>query len=133
MNVHDQRPDAVYGILVRAGRVFVASYPGGRGVPGGAFRPLADDRKVELRAHLWDQLGLETRAVWAQGAFLYRHPREEREQFAGFYTVWEWDGEPPAGSGEWLDERAVVAAADLPASLRILLTTVLNTIAIRTR
>ncbi|HMO96228.1 MAG TPA: hypothetical protein PKD27_08895, partial [Tepidiformaceae bacterium] len=77
----DRRPDCVYGILIREGRVFVRAMDGGPGLPGGVFRPLAEDRKVELRAHIWDQLGIEVRAVWAQGAFDYRNPDETEQRF----------------------------------------------------
>lgn len=129
----DRRPDRVYGILVRDGRVFLANYPGrALGLPGGAFAPLAEDRKVELKAHLWDQLGIEARAVWGQGAFEYRHPLETEAQFSGFYSVWEFDGEIAPAAGLWLDEGAI-AVAPIPPSLRILLTSVLNTLALRTR
>lgn len=127
----DRRPDCVYGVLVHEGRVFLRSMDGHFGLPGGVFRPLAEDRKVELKAHLWDQLGIEARAVWAQGAFEYRNPDEDREKFCGFYSVWEWDGEVPEALGRWLsaDELAMTA---VPASLRILLFSVLQTLALRT-
>jgi len=128
----DRRPDCVYGILVQDSRIFMLNYDGGLGLPGGAFRPLADDRKVELRAHLYDLLGIEARSIWAQGAFLYRHPQEEEERFSGFYTVWQWEPEIPSGIGQWLDQDAV-ARADIPASLRILLFSVISTLAVRTR
>lgn len=127
----DARPDRVYAILVREGTAFLARYERGLGLPGGVFRPLAEDRKVELKAHLYDQLDIHARAIWAQGAFLYCHPMEAREQFSGFYTVWEWDGEVPLSAGAWLDAVGI-AAADLPASLKILLTSVLATLALRT-
>jgi hypothetical protein len=128
----DARPDCVYGILVREGNVFLGRYGNELGLPGGVFRPLADDRKVELKAHLFDQLGIRASAVWAQGAFLYRHPLEGRERFCGFYTVWEWEGEVPSDAGRWLDEPAVSALVSHP-SLRILLLSVLATLALRTR
>jgi hypothetical protein len=128
----DRRPDCVYGILVRDSRVFMLNYDGDLGLPGGVFRPLAEDRKVELRAHLYDILGIEARSIWAQGAFLYRHPEEEQERFSGFYTVWQWEPELPAGVGHWLDQEAV-ANADIPPSLRILLFSVISTLALRTR
>lgn len=128
----DARPECVYGVLVRGGTVFVARYGDALGLPGGVFRPLADDRKVELKAHLYDQLGIRASAVWAQGAFLYKHPTEERERFSGMYTAWEWQGDVPASAGEWLDADGV-AGADLPPSVRILLTSVLATLAVRTR
>jgi len=127
----DRRPDCVYGILVREGRVFLARYGDGRGLPGGVFRPLAEDRKVELGGHLAEQLGIAARAIWAQGAFLYRHPTEERERFCGFYTVWEWDGDVATDAGEWLDSDAV-AASELAPPVRILLISVLATLALRT-
>ena len=91
----DRRPDCVYALLVREGRVFVRAMDGHFGLPGGVFRPMAEDRKVELKAHLWDQLGIEATAVWAQGAFEYRNPDEDREKFCGFYSVWEWTGDVP--------------------------------------
>jgi len=128
----DARPDCVYGVLVRDGRVFVASCDGALGLPGGVFRPLADDRKGELKGHFFDQLGIRASAVWAQGAFLYRHPLEPRERFSGMYTVWEWEGDVAPGAGLWLDAEGV-ARADLPPSVRILLTSVLATLAVRTR
>lgn len=127
----DRRPDRVYGILVRAGRVFVGRYEGGEGLPGGEFRPLADHRKHELTAQLWDELGIWAEKIWAQGAFDYCHPTESREWFSGFYSVWDWQGEIPPGAGRWLDDEGV-AASELPASLRILLLSVLNTAAVRT-
>src|SRR5690606_12971044 len=99
--------------------------------PGGAFAPLADDRKGELRAHLLDQLGIVARAVWAQGAFDYHHPAEEIARFSGFYSVWEWDGEIAPGAGEWLGA-GDIAASGLAPSVKILLTSVLDTKAIRT-
>ena len=128
----DRRPDCVYGLLVRDGLVFVRAMDGHFGLPGGVFRPMAEDRKVELRAHLWDQLGIEARSIWAQGAFEYRNPDAERECFCGFYSVWEWDGEVPDNAGRWMtaDELAMTA---IPASLRILLFSVLQTQAVRTR
>ncbi len=128
----DRRPDRVHGILVRDGRVFVTRYGEALGLPGGVFRPLAEDRKVELKAHLLDQLGIEATRIWAQGAFAYRNPDEVRAAFCGFYTVWEWDGDLRDGLGEWLDLDGV-AACSLPPSVRILLTSVLNTTALRTR
>ncbi|MGE5594489.1 MAG: hypothetical protein ACM3S1_00480 [Hyphomicrobiales bacterium] len=128
----DSRPECVYGILVRDGRVFVADYGGKPGLPGGVFRPLADDRKVELKAHLYDQLGIMATRIWAQGAFGYQHPSEPCERFAGFYTVWDWDGEVRAEDGRWLDKEAVMTC-DVPPSLRILLLSVLDTLALRTR
>jgi hypothetical protein len=127
----DRRPDRVHGILVRDGRVFLTRHGDDLGLPGGVFRPLADDRKGELKAHLWDQLGIEATRVWAQGAFAYRNPDQAGEAFCGFYTVWDWDGDVPAGAGEWLDLEAVAEHA-LPASVKILLTSVLNTTALRT-
>jgi hypothetical protein len=130
--VTDKRPDRVYGILVRDGRAFLLRLNGELGLPGGVFRKMAEDRKVELKAHLWDQLRIEATRVWAQGAFRYRNPGEEREEFSGFYSVWEWDGEVPASAGEWLDPEGV-AATSLSPSVRILLTSVLNTTALRTR
>ncbi|MBI2766140.1 MAG: NUDIX hydrolase [Chloroflexi bacterium] len=129
----DRRPARVYGILVREGRVFLTGTEGHFGLPGGVFRPLAEDRKVELKAHLWDQLGIEASAVWAQGAFDYQHPDEERAWFSGFYSVWDWGGILPLGAGGWFDADEVAAAPGLPPSLRILLTTVINTVAMRTR
>jgi hypothetical protein len=129
--VSDARPECVYGILVKDGRIFLADYPGGCGLPGGVFPPLADDRKGELRAHLFDQLGIVARAIWAQGAFLYQHPGERVERFSGFYTVWEWDGDVAEGLGRWLDEGAL-ALVRIPPSVRILLLSVLATLALRT-
>jgi hypothetical protein len=130
--VTDARPDCVYGILVRDGHVFLGRYGDHLGLPGGVFRPLAEDRKVELKAHLFDQLGIRATAVWAQGAFLYQHPLEERERFSGFYSVWDWEGDVPPAAGRWLDEPGVSAGIAHP-SLRILLISVLATLAVRTR
>jgi len=127
----DTRPERVYGVLVRGGKVFLGQYRGGPGLPGGVFRPMAEDRKVELRAHLHDALGIDARAIWAQGAFFYRHPEEDKEQFSGFYTVWDWDGDVLPDAGTWLGPEAV-SSADLPASLKILLTSVLATQAMKT-
>lgn len=127
----DRRPDCVYGVLVRDGRVFVRVIDGHFGLPGGVFRPMAEDRKVELKAHLWDQFGIEATSIWAQGAFEYRNPDEDREKFCGFYSVWEWDGDVPDSAGQWMsaDELAMTA---MPASLRILLFSVLQTQAVKT-
>ena len=127
----DRRPDCVYGVLVRDGRVFVRSMDGHFGLPGGVFRPMAEDRKVELRAHLWDQLGIEATSVWAQGAFDYRNPDEPVERFSGFYSVWEWDGDVPGDAGRWLNTEEIAMTA-VPASLRILLFSVLQTQAVKT-
>jgi hypothetical protein len=85
-----------------------------------------------VRGHLLDQLGIMSRAVWAQGAFIYHHPVEEIPQFSGFYTVWEWDGELPAAAGAWFDADQLVAA-DLETSLRVLLLSVVATQAVHTR
>lgn len=128
---HDDRPERVYGILVRGEEVFLAEYKGAFGLPGGDFPAMADNRKEQLAAHLFDQLGIVARATWAQGAFLYGHPTEGRERFSGFYTVWEWDGYVREGTGSWFD-REGVELASIPASLRILLTSVLATHALRT-
>ena len=127
----DRRPDCVYGLLVKDGRVFVRAMDGHFGLPGGVFRPMAEDRKVELKAHLWDLLGIEATAVWAQGAFDYRNPDEDGEKFCGFYSVWEWTGDVPGNAGLWLnaDELAMTA---VPASLRILAFSVLQTQAVKT-
>ncbi|MCL4241349.1 MAG: hypothetical protein KJ048_08345 [Dehalococcoidia bacterium] len=127
----DRRPDCLYGILVKQERVFVRWYGDEPGLPGGVFRPLAEDRKVELRAHLWDQLGIEARTIWAQGAFDYRNPDEAAERFSGFYTVWEWEPEVRAEAGRWLASEHI-ATSGLPPSLRILLLSVLATLAMKT-
>lgn len=127
----DNRPARVYGILVKEGRAFLGDYAGGEGLPGGVFRPMAEDRKVELRAHLYDQLGIDARAIWAQGAFEYQHPVEDHPLFSGFYSVWEWEGGVPAAAGRWVDAEDV-ARSGLTPSLKILLTSVLNTLALRT-
>ena len=127
----DRRPDCVYGVLVREGRVFVRVHDGHFGLPGGVFRPLAEDRKVELKAHLWDQLAIEARAVWAQGAFDYRNFDEPEEKFCGFYTVWDWDGAVADSAGRWISE-SELDMTPLPASLRILLLGVLQTLAVKT-
>lgn len=130
----DRRPECIYGVLVRQGQVFLthAGNPGVLALPGGIFRPLAEDRKVELKAHLYDQLGILSSAVWAQGAFLYQHPAEPGPRFSGFYTVWEWEGEVPETAGVWLDSESV-AASGLPVPVRVLLLSVLATLALRTR
>ena len=129
----DRRPERVYGVLVRDGRVFLASTGGVFGLPGGVFQPLAEDRKVELRAHLLDQLGINARNVWAQGAFAYRAPGEEMELFSGFYTVWDWDGEIAPDAGAWLDKEQVQWLPTLAPSIRILLLSILDTVALKTR
>ena len=129
----DRRPDRVYGVLVKDARVFLRSAPNGAlTLPGGVFRPMAEDRKVELKAHLFDDLGIEATAVWAQGGFMYQRPGEEDERFSGFYSVWEWEGDVPEDAGTWLGLEDI-AASRLPPSLKILLTSVLNTVAMRTR
>jgi hypothetical protein len=127
----DRRPERVYGVLVREGQVFLARCGDGIALPGGSFPPLAGDRKEELRGHLLDQLGIVGRTIWAQGAFDYHRPGDERACFSGFYSVWEWDGEPAESAGYWLDA-SEVAASGLPASLKILLTSVLDAKAMRT-
>lgn len=148
VKMSDRRPDCVYGILVRDGMVFLTQHradgradgraagrPAGTAatlaLPGGVFRPLADDRKAELKAHLFDQLGVMPRAVWAQGAFLYQHPAERRPRFSGFYTVWEWDSDVAEDIGVWLDADGITGSS-LPAPLRVLLLSVLATLALRT-
>lgn len=127
----DRRPECVYGLLVRDEQVFVLRTPAGRALPGGEFRPLAADRKAELAAHIHDQLGIEVRSIWGQGAFDYRHPGDDRPRFSGFYSIWEFDGDIPAGVGEWLDARAVAGSA-LEPRVKILLTSLLDTRAMKT-
>lgn len=127
----DKRPECVYAVLVREGRVFLTWHDGALGLPGGVFQPLAEDRKLELRAYLTDQLGISARAIWAQGAFEYRRPDQPVSRFCGFYTVWEWTNELAPGCGIWLDADAVIKT-ELPAALKILLISVLNTQAVRT-
>ncbi len=122
----------VYGILVREGRVFLRAAGERHGLPGGEFRPLAEDRKVELKAHLADQLGIHATKVWAQGGFDYQDAAETGAAFCGFYSVWEWEGEVPPAAGIWVDQRTIERVI-LPESLRILLFSVLDTVALRTR
>ena len=129
----DRRPERVYAILVRDGRVFLSAHDGRFGLPGGVFRPLAEDRKAELKLHLVEQIGVRATAVWAQGGFDYQHPDEEEALFSGFYSVWQWLGEPSPDAGRWLDEEQVTWLPGLPGSLRILLISVLQTVAMRTR
>ena len=131
--IHDSRPERVYGVLVRGGTVFLSAHDGRFGLPGGVFRPLAEDRKVELKGHLEEQLGIRATAVWAQGGFEYQHPAEARSAFCGFYSVWEWEGDVPDSAGRWLDEEQITWLPGLPGSLRILLISVLQTVAMRTR
>ncbi len=128
----DRRPDRVYGILVREGALFVRPIAGEYGLPGGVFRPMAEDRKVELRAHLHDQLGIEATNVWAQGGFDYQAPGEERPYFSGFYSVWGWSGEIPASAGSWVTGEALAGMPGLPGPLRTLLLSTLDTVAMRT-
>jgi hypothetical protein len=127
----DRRPDCVYAILARGHRVFLRRLPTGWGLPGGRFPPLADHRKNELRAIVWDQLGVDCSSIWAQGAFSYRNPDEDEECFSGFYSVWEWEGDVAEGSGEWVDAESL-ANFELPPTLRILLMSLLSTEAMRT-
>ena len=127
----DRRPDCVYAVLVREQRVFLAWHDGALGLPGGVFQPLAEDRKVELRAYLADQLRIDARAIWAQGAFDYHHPAQQGPRFSGFYSVWEWKNGIPSEAGVWLDADAVFET-ELPAPLKILLISVLNTQAVKT-
>lgn len=129
--MRDDRPEKVYGILVRDGRAFLLARGGEYGLPGGEFRPMAEDRKVELQAHLLDQLGIVARTIWAQGAFDYQAPGDERAFFSGFYTVWEWEGEVPTHRGRWVGPEEL-AEVQLPPSLRILLLSVLTMQALRT-
>ena len=128
----DRRPDRVYGVLVREGTVFLRSSAGEAGLPGGVFRPMAEDRKVELRAHLRDQLGIDATNVWAQGGFDYTAPGEDRPHFSGFYSVWAWEGDIPEHAGTWVTREALAGVAGLPGPLRILLLSVLDTVAMRT-
>ncbi|MCK9520054.1 MAG: hypothetical protein M0R74_13675 [Dehalococcoidia bacterium] len=127
----DRRPERVYGILVREGQVFLRHQAGALGLPGGVFRPLADHRKNELKAHLYDQLGILADLIWAQGAFDYQAPGEAAAHFSGFYSIWGWEGEIPGPAGVWLDKQAVIDS-NLAPSLRILLVSVLDTLAMRT-
>ncbi len=127
----DRRPDCVYGILARDGKVFLRKLEQGWGLPGGPFPPLADHRKNELTAILWDQLGIEAEKIWAQGAFDYRNPDEAEPKFSGFYTVWEWEGDVPDKEGAWIGQ-AELSEFDLDPPLRILLFSVLSTETMRT-
>jgi hypothetical protein len=129
----DNRPDRIYGIIVRDGTVFLRRTAGGYGLPGGAFAPLADNRKTELRAHIFDQLGVMAERIWAQGAFDYQDAAEESAAFSGFYTVWKWTGGIPDEAGTWAGREDIAALAGLPGSLKILLLSVLDTVAIKTR
>ena len=129
----DRRPERVYGVLRRGDRVFLRATAGGLGLPGGVFRPLAEDRKVELAGHIHDQLGVVAKNIWAQGAFLYRDGDETDEAFSGFYTVWDWDGEVADRAGRWMDRDAVAVQPGLVGSLRILLMSILDTVAMKTR
>lgn len=129
----DRRPERVYGILRRGDHVFLRATAGGLGLPGGVFRPLAEDRKVELAGHIADQLGVRAKNIWAQGAFIYRDAAEREEAFCGFYTVWDWAGDVPAVAGRWLDRDAVADEPGLSSSLRILLLSILDTVVMKTR
>ena len=128
----NRRPDRVYAIIVREHRLFLAEYGGRFGLPGGIFRPLAEDTKVELAGHLAEQLGITATKIWAQGAFLYQNPDESTPFFSGFYTVWDWDGQVADEAGHWIDNRGLLEY-ELSPSLRILLLSVLETEAIKTR
>lgn len=129
----DRRPERVYGVLVDDGRVFLRARGANElGLPGGVFRPLAEDRKVELKAHLQDDLGIRATRLWAQGGFDYQAPGEAVAVFSGFYSVWEWDGEVPGDCGRWVTRDELAWVAGLPQSLRILLLSVLETVAMRT-
>lgn len=127
----DRRPDCVYGILVRGGKVFLRRTEHGWGLPGGAFPPMADHRKHELRALLWDQLGIDATKIWAQGAFEYQGPGDTQARFSGFYSVWEWEGEVANHPGAWVGQKEL-GDYSLPAPLRILLFSVVSTEAMRT-
>jgi len=127
----DRRPDCVYAVLVREQHVFLSWHNGALGLPGGVFQPLAEDRKVELRAYLADQLGIDARMIWAQGAFDYQHPAETKARFSGLYTVWEWTKEIDPGVGTWLSADDL-PETQLPAPLKILLLSVLSTQAVKT-
>ena len=129
----DRRPDRVYGVLVREGELFMSAHEGQFALPGGVFQPMAEDRKAELKVYLLEQLGVRATAVWAQGGFDYQHPAEREPHFSGFYSVWEWQGEPTLGAGRWLNEEQVTWLPGLPGSLRVLLISVLETVALRTR
>ena len=128
----DGRPERVYGIVVREGQVFLMEREGGLGLPGGIFRPMADDRKVELAGHLYDQMSIRPTRTWAQGAFDYRDAAETTSAFSGFYSVWAWEGEVRDDMGRWYSKDDVMSA-DLSPSLRILLVSVLETLAVKTR
>ncbi len=127
----DRRPDCVYAILIRDSHVFLRSVGDGWTLPGGTFGRLADHRKHELIAQLWDQLGIEATAMWAQGAFDYRAPGDDRERFSGFYSVWDWDGEVPGDAGAWFTIEEL-PGLPLPPQLRILLTSLLSSQPMRT-
>ncbi|MFN0097002.1 MAG: hypothetical protein ACKVVT_19760 [Dehalococcoidia bacterium] len=128
----NRRPERIYGIVVRDHQLLLTEHDGRFGLPGGIFRPLAEDPKVELAVHLFDQIGIRPTRIWAQGAFLYQHPSETSEAFSGFYTVWDWDGVPTDDAGHWIDKRGLLEYTLSP-SLRILLLSVLETEAIKTR
>ncbi len=53
------------------------------------------------------------------------------ERFSGFYSVWEWEPDVPGGAGRWLTSDEV-GASTLPAPVRILLLSVLATLAMKT-
>jgi|GEM_PF-1119020 len=127
----DRRPERIYGILVKDGRVFLRREGDSFRLPGGLFPPLADHRKNELKALLYDQLGIIADAIWAQGAFDYQAPGEDRPYFSGFYSVWTWEGEIPPDAGQWLTKQEIMDSNLVP-SLRILLYSVLETLALRT-
>lgn len=127
----DRRPDCIYAILVRDEKVFLRKLANGWGLPGGTFPPMADHRKNELRAFLWDQLGIDSRSIWAQGAFDYQAPGETSARFSGFYSVWEWDGDVPETAGAWAGQEEL-EQFDLCPSLRVLLFSVLSTETMRT-
>lgn len=130
----DRRPERIYCILVREGSVFLRDCGQGRyGLPGGVFPPLADNRKGELRLMLYDQLGIDVQRTWAQGAFDYHDPADDRAAFSGFYTAWEWDGDVPEGAGAWVNRDGLANVPGLAPSLRVLLYSILDTVALRTR
>lgn len=128
----DRRPDCVYAILVRDGRVFLRNVEGKAGLPGGPFPPLADHRKHELSAILWDQLGIEAETIWAQGAFEYRDPADSEERFSGLYSVWEWTGDVPEDAGCWISRDELRELTAIAGPLKVLLFSVLSTEALNT-
>ena len=70
------------------------------------------------------------RIVWASAATV---DSQGRPRSRVLHPFWEWDGEVPEGAGAWVDREQVQWAPGLSPSIRILLLSILDTVAMKTR